>query len=47
MATENQIIFQQIRNSTNKLTYSGLNILIDPFLTPKGYYPGFEMAPTV
>ena len=47
MSTENQIIFQQIRNSTNKLTYSGLNILIDPFLTPKGYYPGFEMAPTV
>ena len=47
MSTQNEIIFHQIRNCTTKLTYSGLNILIDPFFTPKGYYPGFELAPTV
>lgn len=42
-----EIIFQQIRNSTEKVTYCGLNILVDPFFTPKGYYPGFDFCPTI
>jgi len=47
MTTEKEIIFHHVRNSTSILTYTGLNFLIDPFLTPKGYYPGFEMCPTL
>lgn len=43
----NEIIFHHIRNSTEKVRYCGLNILIDPFLAPKGYYPGMELAPTI
>ena len=39
-----EIIFQHIRNCTAKVTYSGLNILVDPFFTPKGYYPGLEFC---
>ena len=42
-----EIIFHHIRNSTAKLTYSGLKILVDPFFAPKEYYPGFELGPTV
>ena len=30
-----QIIFHHIRNATSKLTYTGLNILVDPFFAPK------------
>ena len=41
------IIFHHIRNSTSKLSYSGLKILVDPFFTPKEYYPGFELGPTI
>ena len=41
------IIFHHIRNATSKLSYSGLNLLIDPFFTPKEYYPGFELGPTL
>ena len=41
------IIFHHIRNATSKLSYNGLNILVDPFFTPKGYYPGFELSPTL
>ena len=40
-----QIIFHHIRNATSKITYSGLKILVDPFLTPKGYYPGYDLCP--
>lgn len=47
MATEKKIIFHHVRNCTSILTYTGLNFLIDPFFTPKGYYPGFEMCPTL
>ena len=41
------IIFHHIRNATSKLTYNGIKILVDPFLAPKGYYPGIELAPTL
>ena len=41
----NQFIFHHIRNATSKITYSGLKILVDPFLTPKGYYPGYDLCP--
>ena len=41
------IIFHHIRNATSKLSYSGLKILVDPFFTPKEYYPGFELGPTI
>ena len=47
MATEKEIIFHHVRNCTSILTYTGLNFLIDPFFTPKGYYPGFETCPTL
>ena len=47
MSKSEPIIFHHIRNATSKLTYSGLKILIDPFLTPKEYYPGFELGPTL
>ena len=39
------IIFHHIRNATSKLSYSGLKILVDPFFTPKEYYPGFSFCP--
>ena len=42
----NKILFHQIRNATTKITYNGVTILVDPFLAPKEYYPGFEGAPT-
>ena len=41
------IVFHHIRNATSKLSYSGLNILVDPFFTPKEHYPGFELGPTL
>ena len=47
MNEKNEIIYHHIRNCTDKLIYCGLNILVDPFFTPKGYYPGFEMCPTL
>ena len=31
----NQLIFHHIRNATAKLTYSGLKILVDPYLLHK------------
>ena len=43
----NQLIYHHIRNATAKLNYSGLKILVDPYFTPKGYYPGFELCPTL
>ena len=45
MSAQTEIIFHHIRNCTEKLTYCGMKFLIDPFFTPKGYYPGFEMCP--
>ena len=41
------IIFHHIRNSTSKLSYNGIKILVDPFFAPKEYYPGFEMGPNL
>ena len=46
MSTEN-IIFHHIRNATDKITYNGVTILVDPMLAPKEFYPGFEGAPTI
>ena len=43
----NQLIFHHIRNATVKLTYNGLKILVDSYFTPKGYYPGYELCPTL
>jgi len=40
-ATE-QVQLQQIRNATVKITYAGTTFLIDPMLSKKGTYPGFE-----
>ena len=45
MSSQTEIILHHIRNCTEKLTYCGMKFLIDPFFTPKGYYPGFEMCP--
>jgi len=45
--TSEKIIFHHIRNATDKLTYNGVTILVDPMLSPKAYYPGFENAPTL
>ena len=39
--------FQHIRNATAKIIYSGLSILVDPILCPKGTYPGFDVANTI
>ena len=41
----NKIPFHHIRNATTKLIYNGVTILVDPFLAPKAYYPGFDGAP--
>ena len=38
----NQVLIQQIRNATLKISYAGTVFLIDPMLAPKGAYPGFE-----
>ena len=43
----NKIIFHHIRNATSKITYNGITFLVDPFLCPKEYYPGFSGAPTL
>ena len=43
----NKIIFHHIRNATSKIIYNGITILVDPFLAPKAYYPGFAQAPTL
>ncbi|MBE2983896.1 MBL fold metallo-hydrolase [Campylobacter sp. RM9344] len=34
--------FQHIRNATAKISYAGKVFLLDPYLAPKGKYPGFE-----
>ena len=45
MSAQSEIIFHHIRNCTEKMTYCGMNFLIDPFFTPKDYYPGFDLCP--
>lgn len=40
-ATE-KVQLQQIRNATVKITYADTTFLIDPMLSKKGTYPGFE-----
>lgn len=37
-----KIQVQQIRNATAKISYAGKTFLVDPFLSKKGAYPGFE-----
>ncbi len=36
--------FTQIRNATSIVEYAGLKFLIDPWLGPKDYLPGFEIG---
>ncbi len=37
-----RVELQQIRNATAKITYGNTTFLIDPMLSKKGTYPGFE-----
>jgi L-ascorbate metabolism protein UlaG (beta-lactamase superfamily) len=37
-----KVDLQQVRNATVKITYGGTTFLIDPMLSKKGTYPGFE-----
>jgi L-ascorbate metabolism protein UlaG (beta-lactamase superfamily) len=37
-----KVDLQQLRNATVKITYGGTTFLIDPMLSKKGTYPGFE-----
>ncbi|KPB94511.1 hypothetical protein ALQ72_00414 [Pseudomonas syringae pv. maculicola] len=37
-----KIDLQQVRNATVKISYGGTTFLIDPMLSKKGTYPGFE-----
>lgn len=41
-ATTEAVQLQQIRNATVKITYGDTTFLIDPMLSKKGTYPGFE-----
>lgn len=41
-AVTEQVQLQQIRNATVKITYADTTFLIDPMLSKKGTYPGFE-----
>ncbi len=36
------VVFQQIRNATAKIRYGDTVFLVDPMLSKKGTYPGFE-----
>lgn len=38
------MLIHQIRNATLIITYKDKKFLIDPWLMPKDYMPGFEMA---
>lgn len=42
METKPAVEVQLIRNATVKMTYANTTFLIDPMLSPKGTYPGFE-----
>jgi len=41
-ATTEAVQLQQIRNATVKITYGDTTFLIDPMLSKKGTYPGFD-----
>lgn len=41
-ATNEAVHLQQIRNATVKITYGDTTFLIDPMLSKKGTYPGFD-----
>ncbi|MEQ5802789.1 MBL fold metallo-hydrolase [Halomonas sp. H10-9-1] len=41
-ATTDAVQLQQIRNATVKITYGDTTFLLDPMLSKKGTYPGFE-----
>lgn len=41
-ATDKGVKIQQIRNATVKITYGDTTFLVDPMLSDKGTYPGFE-----
>ncbi|WP_287965409.1 hypothetical protein [Diaphorobacter sp.] len=38
----NTVQVQQIRNATVKIDFSGTTFLVDPMLSAKGGFPGFE-----
>ena len=40
-----EIIYQQIRNATVKITYKGTTFLVDPYFRPKGEDGCFQIAP--
>ena len=37
-----KVRYQQIRNATAKISYGKTTFLVDPMLSKKGTYPGFE-----
>ncbi|MEN9726789.1 MAG: hypothetical protein RL434_1155 [Pseudomonadota bacterium] len=41
-APTKEVQFHHIRNATTRITYAGTTFLIDPMLSRKGTYPGFE-----
>ncbi len=41
-APAKEVGFHHIRNATTRITYAGTTFLIDPMLSKKGTYPGFE-----
>lgn len=41
-AAAHKVDLQQVRNATVKISYGGTTFLIDPMLSKKGTYPGFE-----
>src|SRR5690554_4732118 len=40
--TTESVHLQQIRNATVKITFADTTFLVDPMLSKKGTYPGFE-----
>ncbi|MFC0323979.1 MBL fold metallo-hydrolase [Gallibacterium melopsittaci] len=40
-----EISYQHIRNATAKINIAGTTFLVDPYLAPKGTYPGFPGTP--
>ena len=38
-----KIIFHHIRNATDKITYNGVTILVDPMLSPKHIIQALKM----
>ena len=43
-AVTGKVQLQQIRNATVRITYGDTTFLVDPMLSKKGSYPGFEQT---